>query len=264
MRAVLPRRCRSRTRSSNLGRVALGVAGIATGRYELLRALTVDRLHERYRARPIPQLPHLVEAARDAGAIGRLPVGRRLDGHRLRRLGAAIARIEAAFTAVAADTRPAGRGRSSSAAQRGRPGHPRRVTPRLRSRFGCRGRARYDAGVAAERDTHGVGDFIQAIGDGIAGLVSRRPAGHRQPTLRGMVASAEAALPGGMLALGGLRGPRRHGLDARQALTPRCGSAPDRTYVCARMNPRTSAQAFSDSPLKSAALRSKKLCGASG
>ncbi len=45
-----------------------------------------------------------------------------------------------------------------------------------------------------------MGDFIQAIGDGIAGLVT----GALQvigATLRGLVASADAALPGGMLAL---------------------------------------------------------------
>jgi hypothetical protein len=45
-----------------------------------------------------------------------------------------------------------------------------------------------------------VGDFIQSIGDGIAGLVS----GAFEvigAALRGMVASADAALPGGLLAL---------------------------------------------------------------
>ncbi len=48
----------------------LGVAGIAAGRYDLLRALTVDRIHEPYRAAVYPQLPALVAAAREAGAIG--------------------------------------------------------------------------------------------------------------------------------------------------------------------------------------------------
>jgi hypothetical protein len=45
-----------------------------------------------------------------------------------------------------------------------------------------------------------VGDFIQSIGNGIAGLVG----GAFEViggTLRGMMASADAALPGGMLAL---------------------------------------------------------------
>ena len=43
---------------------------MATGRFDLLRVLTVDRLHEPYRAAVYPQLPRLVEAARGAGAIG--------------------------------------------------------------------------------------------------------------------------------------------------------------------------------------------------
>ena len=45
-----------------------------------------------------------------------------------------------------------------------------------------------------------MGDFIQSIGDGIAGLVSGALLAIGA-TLRGMVASADAALPGGMLAL---------------------------------------------------------------
>ena len=39
------------------GASALGVAGLATGRYDLLARLTVDRLHEPYRAAAYPQLP---------------------------------------------------------------------------------------------------------------------------------------------------------------------------------------------------------------
>jgi homoserine kinase len=54
----------------NLGRVAIGVAGIASGRFELLADLTVDRLHERYRSIPYPELPRLTLAAREAGALG--------------------------------------------------------------------------------------------------------------------------------------------------------------------------------------------------
>ena len=55
---------------ANLGAVGVGVAGIAAGRTDLLRLLTVDRLHEPYRATVYPQLPRLVEAAREAGALG--------------------------------------------------------------------------------------------------------------------------------------------------------------------------------------------------
>ena len=45
----------------------VGVAGLATGRTDLLRLMTVDALHEPYRAAAYPQLPRLVQAARDAG-----------------------------------------------------------------------------------------------------------------------------------------------------------------------------------------------------
>jgi len=70
MRAALPATVPLADAVSNLGAVAVGVAGIATGHYDLLRRLTVDRLHEPYRAAIYPQLPRLVQAAREAGALG--------------------------------------------------------------------------------------------------------------------------------------------------------------------------------------------------
>jgi homoserine kinase len=70
MRAVLPRDVPRADAVFNVGRVALGVAGVAAGRTELLRALTEDRLHEPYRARHFPAFPRLVAAAREAGALG--------------------------------------------------------------------------------------------------------------------------------------------------------------------------------------------------
>ena len=70
MRRVLPSEVPLRHAVENLGRVALGVAGIATGRWELLADLTVDRLHEPYRTIPYPELPRLTGAAREAGALG--------------------------------------------------------------------------------------------------------------------------------------------------------------------------------------------------
>ncbi len=70
MRAALPASVPLADAVANLGAVAVGVAGLATGRYDLLRRLTVDRLHEPYRAAIYPQLPRLVEAARSAGALG--------------------------------------------------------------------------------------------------------------------------------------------------------------------------------------------------
>jgi homoserine kinase len=116
MRAALPAKVPLVDAVSNLSRVALGVAGIATGRYDLLRALTVDRLHERYRARAYPQLPSLVEAARAAGAIGACLSGAGSTVIAFTDSLAVITRIEAAFTAVAAD--------------RGLPGEVRIVAPR--------------------------------------------------------------------------------------------------------------------------------------
>jgi len=70
MRRVLPAEVPLRHAVENLGRVAVGVAGIAAGRFELLADLTVDRLHEPYRAVPYPELPRLAGAAREAGALG--------------------------------------------------------------------------------------------------------------------------------------------------------------------------------------------------
>ena len=70
MRAALPAAVPLDDAVANLGAVAIGVAGLATGRYDLLAQLTVDRLHEPYRAAVYPQLPRMVEAAREAGALG--------------------------------------------------------------------------------------------------------------------------------------------------------------------------------------------------
>ena len=70
MRRVLPAEVPLRHAVENLGRVAIGVAGIAAGRFDLLADLTVDRLHEPYRSVPYPELPRLTLAAREAGALG--------------------------------------------------------------------------------------------------------------------------------------------------------------------------------------------------
>jgi homoserine kinase len=70
MRGTLPAQVPLADAVANLGAVAVGVAGLATGRFELLGRLTVDRLHEPYRAAVYPQLPGMVAAARAAGALG--------------------------------------------------------------------------------------------------------------------------------------------------------------------------------------------------
>jgi homoserine kinase len=70
MRRVLPAEVPLRDAVSNMSRIAIGVAGIASGRFDLLADLTVDRIHEPYRSVAYPQLPRLTGAARAAGALG--------------------------------------------------------------------------------------------------------------------------------------------------------------------------------------------------
>jgi homoserine kinase len=109
MRAALPMNVPLADAVSNLGAVAVGVAGLATGHYDLLRRLTVDRLHEPYRAAVYPQLPGLVEAARSAGAIGACLSGAGSAILAFSDSIAAIARIDAALTATAAESQLPGR-----------------------------------------------------------------------------------------------------------------------------------------------------------
>ncbi|HVC35488.1 MAG TPA: homoserine kinase [Chloroflexota bacterium] len=54
----------------NVGRSTLFVAAMATGRLELLRTATQDRLHQQYRQVLFPAMPRLFDAALDAGALG--------------------------------------------------------------------------------------------------------------------------------------------------------------------------------------------------
>ena len=109
MRAALPSSVPLADAVANLGAVAVGVAGLATGRYELLARLTVDRLHEPYRAAFFPQLPRLVDAARGAGALGACLSGAGSTTLAFVDSMAGITRVEAAFVAAAADTDLPGR-----------------------------------------------------------------------------------------------------------------------------------------------------------
>ena len=70
MRRVLPESVPRADAVANLARVAVGVAGLASGRTDVLGLLTQDRLHEPYRAEIYPELPQLVAAARSARALG--------------------------------------------------------------------------------------------------------------------------------------------------------------------------------------------------
>jgi homoserine kinase len=109
MRDVLPKKVPLEDAIANLGRVAIGVAGIATGTYEHLGALTQDRLHEPYRSAVYPQFPALVQAARDAGAIGACLSGAGSSVIAFSDGLATMSRIEGAFSAVAADLDVPGR-----------------------------------------------------------------------------------------------------------------------------------------------------------
>lgn len=103
MRRTLPKTVPHADAVANIGRVAVGVAGLATGRHDLLRGLTVDRIHEQYRAKVYPQLPFLVDAAREAGAIGACLSGAGSTVIAFADSMTTFSRIKAAFAAVAAD-----------------------------------------------------------------------------------------------------------------------------------------------------------------
>lgn len=53
-----------------LSRAALTTAALATGRWDLLRIGMQDCMHQPYRTRGYPEMPHLIQAALDAGARG--------------------------------------------------------------------------------------------------------------------------------------------------------------------------------------------------
>ena len=103
MRDALPEQVPLADAVANLQRVALGVAALATGSADGLRHLTVDRLHEPYRAVVFPQLPALVAAARDAGALGACLSGAGSTMIAFADSLSGLTRIEGAFRAAAAD-----------------------------------------------------------------------------------------------------------------------------------------------------------------
>jgi homoserine kinase len=69
-RAVLPRTVSLGDAVHNLGRAALLVAALQSGRIELLAEAMDDRLHQPARSKLLPWLPSLIAAAREAGAAG--------------------------------------------------------------------------------------------------------------------------------------------------------------------------------------------------
>ena len=69
-RAVLPQTVKLGDAVHNLGRAALLVAALQSGRLDLLGEAMDDRLHQPARATLLPWLPSLLAAAREAGAAG--------------------------------------------------------------------------------------------------------------------------------------------------------------------------------------------------
>jgi homoserine kinase len=116
MRAALPREVPHRDAVFNVSRAALAVAAITSGRYALLREATDDRLHEPYRAAAYPELPLLVSAAREAGALGACLSG----------AGSSVI----AFADDEATLEAIGEAMARVAAEHGLPGRVRPVAPR--------------------------------------------------------------------------------------------------------------------------------------
>jgi homoserine kinase len=69
-RKILPARLSRADAVYNIGRAALLVHALASGDAELLKVATSDRLHQPYRARLVPGMLELFEAALQAGALG--------------------------------------------------------------------------------------------------------------------------------------------------------------------------------------------------
>jgi homoserine kinase len=69
-RRLLPNRVSHADAVFNLGRASLLVVAMTTGRLELLRVATQDRLHQPYRQVLFPAMPRFFEAALEAGALG--------------------------------------------------------------------------------------------------------------------------------------------------------------------------------------------------
>lgn len=68
-RRLLPTSLERRDCVYNIGRAALLVAALATGRLDVLHVATQDRLHQPARARLFPEMFDILAAAREAGAL---------------------------------------------------------------------------------------------------------------------------------------------------------------------------------------------------
>lgn len=69
-RGVVPKSVSTKDAVFNVGRSALLVSSIMTGKYENIRAAVDDRLHQKYRKRLIPHIDDLFNMAYKNGALG--------------------------------------------------------------------------------------------------------------------------------------------------------------------------------------------------
>jgi homoserine kinase len=121
MRAALPASVPFGDAVHNVGAASITVAAMASGRLDLLRAGTVDRLHEPYRASAYRELPRLTAAAREAGALGACLSGAG---------STVIAFVEGSATVPAVEE-----ALGTAAREAGLPGVVRTVRPRARGAF---------------------------------------------------------------------------------------------------------------------------------
>jgi homoserine kinase len=119
MREVLPATVPLADAVHNLGAAALIVAAMAGGDLSLLAAMNDDRLHEPYRAAVYPELPVLVAAARDAGALGAALSGAGSTVIALCDSDASAAAVADAFSRVAARLNLPGDARSLAVSSAG-------------------------------------------------------------------------------------------------------------------------------------------------
>jgi homoserine kinase len=111
-RAVLPDSIPRRDAVFNVQRVSLLLAGLQTGRLDVLEAALDDRLHQPYRLRLFPWMPAVADAACRAGAMGCV-----LSGAGPSLLAAVTDEAEAVARAMEAALRTAGiEGRASALA----------------------------------------------------------------------------------------------------------------------------------------------------
>ena len=69
-RGVLPESVQFKDAVYNVGRAALLVASMASGRLSLLKVATADQLHQPYRERLFPAMVPVISAALGVGALG--------------------------------------------------------------------------------------------------------------------------------------------------------------------------------------------------